>query len=237
MYKVQKHLQFGYVYQDQNGYWIYSVKNPKHLYVLIGIFNGNLFLEKRIVQFRKWVLLYNKKYGTNIKPICNPRIVDLNTYWLTGFADADGSFGLLLSFRKDSQKNRLRVRFYLDQAYSKTCLQKLQKLFGGTLSNKYKDSNKYQRLIVDTYKGAEILIPYFQKFPPLTTRMHVRFIRYFRVYRFWKEKIWNQKESEIKHLISLNIRFSTRYSPVDLIYKTEQDQIAQKAVENALKDL
>lgn len=239
LFKIKKHFKFGSVFIDSEGYWSYTVKQKEDLLFLIHVFNGNLFLAKRIVQFGKWVLLFNKKYNTNIQPIQKPIVFDLNSQWLTGFADADGSFGLLLQVRKHTNTDRLRVRFYLDQAYSKECLGKIKKVIGGTISNKGKNNLYYERLMVETFKGAAVLVEYFKKFPPLTKRLNIRFIRYARVYDFWLSGNWQSKKSEINHIIQLNIalnkNLSGRYSPMDFREKIKMEQEAKASLDQALK--
>jgi hypothetical protein len=78
LYIIKKHFKFGSVFISKQGFWYYTVIAKKDLNILIHVFNGSLYLAKRIRQFEKWVLLYNKKYNTNIIPIITPRSFDLD---------------------------------------------------------------------------------------------------------------------------------------------------------------
>ena len=217
-YKLKKYWGFGSINMDAEGYWTFSVRSQKDLFKIIHFFNGKLVLCKRIHQFEKWVVAYNSRNGTRIVPILIPAPFSWKNAWLTGFADADGSFGLLLQNRTDSDNQRLRIRFYLDQANAHECLKTIQAHIGGTISKKMKNGekiDKYDRLMVDTYNKAKPLIEYFNAFPPLTTILMVRFMRYKQVYHWHQNKEWKSKIPEINHLICLNKRLTkkTAYIP------------------------
>lgn len=214
LYKVQKYWGFGSIYQDkEEGYWVYAVRAKKHLRSCINLLNGKLVFPKRIQQFEKWVSVYNTRFGQNIPVITVAAPFSLNHAWFTGFADADGSFNILLTTRRDTGHYRLRIRFYLDQAGGFESLKVLQSLIGGTVSLRSKKDQKltcYARLMVDTFKDASTLIVYFSRFSPLTTSLMVRFIRYKRVYGWYIQKEWISRIPQIQHLIRLNKRLSKR---------------------------
>jgi len=173
------------------------------------LINGKLILEKRIHQFAKWVKAYNCRYRTDIEPILQPAPINLENAWLTGFADADGSFNILITYR--SGNPRLRIRFYLDQADAMNDLVKIQSVIGGTLmkrKNYNANNSQYFRLIVDTFTHAEVLIHYFSRFVPLTTHLKVRFIRYKRVFAWYRNQKWKTYLTKIQHLIRLNQRMN-----------------------------
>ena len=77
LFKVKKFLGFGSVYLASDGYWNFSVRAKKDLLELINIFNGNLFLNKRIIQFENWVKLFNLKYNTAIQLNSNRRYFNM----------------------------------------------------------------------------------------------------------------------------------------------------------------
>lgn len=212
-YKLKKYWGFGSINMDKKGYWTYSVRSQEHLLKIVHFFNGKLVLRKRIDQFDKWVSAYNQRNGTTIRAILTPAPFSMKNAWLTGFADADGSFNVLLQKRTDSKSYRLRIRFYLDQANAFNCLKIIQSYIGGRMSKKNKGGQKiekYDRLMVDTFNKAEPLIDYFRTFPPLTTTLMVRFIRYKRVYDWHQNKEWTFKIPEIRHLIYLNKRLTKK---------------------------
>lgn len=206
LYKVKTFLGCGSVYKDKQGYWTYSVRNKEGLLKVAEILNGKLVLTKRLDQYKIWVEALNQKYKTSLVPLTSPATPSWNNAWLTGFADAEGSFNILLNVRKDSGKQRLRLRFYLDQSYSLESMQALNHWLGGSLHFKQKNKKKSSRLIVDTFNKAALLIHYFSTFPPLTTCLFVRFIRYARVYQWYVTNQWKPRLTNIQHLILLNKR-------------------------------
>ena len=211
LYKLKKHFSFGSVYQDKDGYWTWCVRGPVPLQTLIKLLNGRLVLKKRLKQFIPWMMLYNQKHGTSFVPQTVPAPVTLKNAWLTGFADAEGSFSIFLSRRKDTGTDRLRIRFYLDQADALDTLKVIQKELGGTLIlRRGKKGNMCHRLMVDTWKKSHEVMAYFTQFPPLSTTLFVRWIRYGRVYRWYVSKEWVHKKAQILHLITLNQRLKKK---------------------------
>lgn len=210
LYKIKTFLGFGSVYMDKKGYWTFTVRHKDGLLKIAKLLNGKLVLAKRLVQYEAWVKALNRKYGTCLVPITTAATLDWENAWLTGFADADGSFNILLMKSKHNKKPRLRLRFYLDQAHSLESMKILQKWLGGSLHGKTKNHTFYHRLMVDTLNRSQILIPYFCRFPPLTTCLLVRFIRYARVYRWYTLQIWQDRLKHIQHLIMLNKRLQKK---------------------------
>ena len=206
LYMVKDFLNCGAVYCDNRGYWTLSIRDKQGLLKVSKLLNGKLVLFKRLQQYKAWVCALNTKYGTNLVPLTTPAVLSMENAWLTGFADAEGSFNILLTKRKHNQKNRLRLRFYLDQAHSFESMKLLQNWLGGTLHSKTKNHKFYHRLMLDSFNKSADLVDYFTKFPPLTTCLKVRFIRYARVYRWYLLKEWQNRLKEIQHLIQLNKR-------------------------------
>ena len=215
LYKIKSYLCFGSISQDKQGYWRYCVRAQKDLLFCIHLMNGKLVLAKRIDQFVSWVEAFNQRYSTCITPVLQPAPICINNAWLTGFADADGSFNLLITYRNEHP--RLRIRFYLDQTDAFKDLGRIQKVIGGTLSQKRfidSNSNRHDRLTIDTFRQAELLINYFSQFTPMTTKLKVRFIRYKRVYGWYRNQEWKSRLSQIQHLIQLNKRL---YRSIELM--------------------
>lgn len=215
LYKIQKYLGTGSIHTSKEGFSYLRVRSKEGLFKVALLLNGKLILEKRIEQYADWVHRLNQKYGTSLVPITEPASLSWNHAWLTGFGDAEGSFHILLTTRfdkrqdKSQQSIRLRVRFYLDQGKSLGDIKKLRSWLGGTLFEKMKGHPGHVRLMVDTFKGATPLVDYFSRFPPLTTKFFVRFIRYARVYGWHQQGEWKERLPEIRHLIKLNKRLST----------------------------
>lgn len=211
-YKIKKYFCFGSICKTKEGYWRYTVKDKKGLEALLPVFNGKLFLKKRISLFEKWVFLFNKKENTHYKPILSPRQFDLKTAWLTGFRDAEGSFRVSLSTRKDTNTYRMRVHFYIDQKDREPCFEKIKRVQGGNIRTK-KGKEKTHRLMLDTFKGAALLLPYFEKYKPKTKKLAIRFVRYKRAYAISQKGNQSAYIPQIRQIIRLNNRLSRRYSP------------------------
>lgn len=189
-----------------------NIRSQKGLLKVIALLNGKLILKKRISTFQKWVEVYNLKYGTSFVSIATPAKLSWESAWLCGFADAEGSFNIQLLSCKDNSKDRLRLRFYLDQSHDFESMQILHAWLGGNLHKKAGKEGDHYRLMVDAMCQVPNLVDYFCKFPPLTTTLFVRFIRYTRVYRWYKLKEWKNRKNNIQHLIVLNKRLKKKAS-------------------------
>ena len=96
LYHIQKTLGFGQVTMyTEKIFGRYRVSNQKDIELLIHLFNGNLVLNKRINQLQVWLSIYDK-----IPFINNTIKLTLNSAWLSGFTDAEGSFRLILTYNK-----------------------------------------------------------------------------------------------------------------------------------------
>nr|YP_009944736.1 LAGLIDADG-2 homing endonuclease [Ankistrodesmus falcatus]QMS48905.1 LAGLIDADG-2 homing endonuclease [Ankistrodesmus falcatus] len=210
LYQVKSFLGCGSVYMDKQGYWTYCVRNKEGLLKIVEILNGKLVFTKGLKQYKTWVEAFNQKYKTSLVPVTTPATLSWNNAWLTGFADAEGSFNIMLGVRKDTCQPRLRLRFYLDQSYSLESMQVVQDWLGGSLHCKQTKNKNHHRLMVDTFNKSTLLVDYFSKFPPLTTCLFVRFIRYARVYQWYVTNQWKKRLENIQHLILLNKRLQKK---------------------------
>ena len=204
LYKIKDFFKFGSICCDKNNIWSYTVSKPKDLLTIINLQNGQLFLKKRIEQFEKWVKVYNEKYKTDIKVILLRRGLSLDSAWLCGFSDAKGSFNIRLE-KNSSYKigYRLKQRFFLSQSYSLECMRFQALILNGRIELK---KNEHVRLVIDTYQYHPTIINYFGKFPPQTTKQKIRFLRYKKVFGWYKLKSLESRLKDIKHLIVLNKR-------------------------------
>ncbi len=88
----------------------YHVDDKNGILVLIALFNGNLVLDKRKVQVKKWL------DTLNIEQINNKVLPLLNNSWLSGFIDAEGCFNVTLFKRKAMALGyQVKLRFMIDQ--------------------------------------------------------------------------------------------------------------------------
>ena len=113
---IRNRLEIGYV-KNFGKFSRFIVKDKKSLLLLIDIFNGNLFLDKRKIQIKNWFSALNiAELNCNVKPT-------LNDGWISGLIDAEGCFNSSLFKRKTmSLGYKVKLRFMVDQ---KDCLENM----------------------------------------------------------------------------------------------------------------
>jgi hypothetical protein len=113
LFYIQRTLGFGYVTPSQNAK--YRIRNREDLLKIIEIFNGNLYTNKRKIQFKLWLEAFNLKYKEEIQFKDCQLKPTLTNAWLSGFTDAEGCFTVSLLY-PDLEKNpQIHVRFMLAQ--------------------------------------------------------------------------------------------------------------------------
>jgi len=200
---------FGSVFLSKDGYYTYHVSSKNDLICLINIFNGNLLLQKTNKRFEIFVKEFNKHYNTNIivYPPLNFKELNkewlFNNAWLSGFTDADGSFYIKLTSASDRPLGRrLRLGWYIDQSFEHLFIHHLKTILTyGSIQTK---NNNNLRFKVDSFKRLQEIEIYFDKFPPNTIKLSIRFLRFKKIYSFTKEKSWKYNLSIIEHFIFLN---------------------------------
>ena len=215
IYSIKKQLGFGRVTLfKKNGQdyarWYTSQKN--HVLSIVALFNGNLILEKRQIQFENMILQINQKWGQTIQ--IKPWLfkVNLENSWLSGFTDADGRF--FTNHNTDFRKNKLNLaelslhaalrhrpnggyyysfltKYYITQDGEIKFLNNLQILLRNTtkisqISSSTKSNKKYNRLEICNPESTEILIDYFTRFPLKGIRK-LSFLRWTRVHQYKKQ--------------------------------------------------
>jgi len=119
LYYIKKELGFGKVLirnEPHINVGVFYVTSELNFYKLITIFNGNLCSNYKKEQFKKWLSVFNTQYNRNVE--FNPRLVkpSLNTAWLSGFIDAEGSFTGRVKYCRTSQfKKAPHLTFSLSQ--------------------------------------------------------------------------------------------------------------------------
>ena len=175
LYHIQEVLGFGKVdvYSDRE-HGRYAVWDSKHIALLISLFNGNLVLPKRIDQLKVWIAVYNSKKGNSPFKLSQDAIkISLNSAWLAGFTDAEGCFNVHIT-KRPAQKIgfRTKLRFILDQQFSKECLEEIRILFNtGHVALRSK-TNQVYRYSADSFKGLTIILNYFNRFPLKTSKQN-----------------------------------------------------------------
>lgn len=185
LYEIQAQLNMGNVDLNKNSA-IFIVKAKKDINILIEIFNGNIYLRKRQIQFENWVLNFNKKNKLNIEIKSNQFKPSLNDNWLAGFIDAEGSF--LVSFRK----TKILQRFVLGQKDAELEFLYLSKLIGG-YTQKLK---QHDRLVVN-YLKLYTLIAYLNRHKLYSIKAK-SFEKWVEIYNYRKDSNLDEKYPLIK---------------------------------------
>lgn len=113
--KIQFILGLGQVIKQGPFVWRLIIQKKDEIELIIHLFNGNLVLPARKVQFNKFIEAFNLKKinskGTPIGYINAPNLPRFDNTWLLGFVEAEGCFSV--SFLKDSKT--YRTRFIVSQ--------------------------------------------------------------------------------------------------------------------------
>jgi len=127
-------LQFGHIYTFKSSYVSFSVAKKEDILKLVEIFNGRILLNKRQIQFTKWIESCNAYYKMSMQPIqLKPfmTVDEMTTYvqsssWLTGFIDAEGCF--MLAPLVKVNYHSIAHRFSLKQSEERNFLEMLSKI-------------------------------------------------------------------------------------------------------------
>ena len=154
---IQKTLGFGHVTpKNKNKVAKYRVRNQNDLLKIIDIFNGNLYTNKRRLQFQIWLTAFNKKYNENIAYLNYQLKPTLLNAWLSGFTDAEGCFSVSLLFPKKEKNPQIYVRYMLAQETEEALMEEFAVLLKG---------QKYDgRRLTVNLGNLEHVIAYFIKY-------------------------------------------------------------------------
>ena len=180
LYFIQNQLNMGNVYLNKKSA-TFIVKANKDVATLIEIFNGNIFLHKRQLQFSKWVYNYNIKNKTNIEIKPNQFQPSLNNGWLSGFTDAEGSFFVSVS------KMRIVQRFSLVQKDTKPEFLFLSELLKGN----YEMRKDFSRIVINFY-NLDTIINYLTKYKLYSVKAK-SLEKWLEIYEYRKNKPSSEK--------------------------------------------
>jgi LAGLIDADG endonuclease len=177
----------------------YRIDDKKSILLLISLFNGNLVLDKRKAQVKKWLDIINieEKYN-NVLPL-------LNNSWLSGFIDAEGCFNVTLFKRKAMALGyQVKLRFMIDQKDSLNNMLFIKdqlnlflthrKLKKGTIGTMH-------RIESNSFIKVRLIIEYLNKFR-LKSKKQESFTKWTTVYELVKNKahLTEKGLSEIRKL-------------------------------------
>jgi hypothetical protein len=127
----------------------YIVSDNKGIFLLYLLLNGNLVLESRVNQLKKWNIGLNNAIGFNYLSFYTKKIPEfiniikepsLYDGWISGFTDAEGCFSVKIDNRK--KYFYVQLLFILDQKNEENLLNKIAKLFNTSAKAKLRTVNK-----------------------------------------------------------------------------------------------
>lgn len=186
-YYLKKLIGYGrvirYSHSDKAVRLIFGKKEArKRVFELI---NGKLlgpYKHKQLVEQK-----YDIEFNMPIKLIANFNLWD--NPWLTGFSDANGSFGIDISKSKSHKIGyNIKITFRIKQKYD-YLLKYVEKTLGGHIYmfNKGTNIEIYQYSSIN-YKNAYNVIQYFSKYPPLHNSKYIHFFKWYKVYLIIQNK-------------------------------------------------
>lgn len=112
LYKIKNILQMGNIIKQGPRVYRLIINKKEHLELIILLFNGNIILPTRKIQFNKFINTYNLNPFDKIIPYINSNILPtLKDNWILGFTEAEGCFNISLL----SNSTAFRTRFILTQ--------------------------------------------------------------------------------------------------------------------------
>ena len=175
-YSLKKHIGYGNIYKikDKNAIKLIISKNDGVKKVL-QLINGKLRLPHKLEQFMKVV----NSYHLDIKPINYLDLSSLNnSYWLTGYSDADASFQIKILNRLNKKNPEIRLYFQIDSKYD-TILNQIKTDFGGYIGLRKSQNTYYYHST--SFNSAKLLINFFDQYHLLSTK-YLNYIKWRKAY-------------------------------------------------------
>jgi hypothetical protein len=203
LFNIKKLLGFGVVriLNKKNYFHCFKINDKDKLLNLISIINGNIFLESKQKEFKLWLEVYNKKYGTNIIFLKNTSKPVLLNSWLSGFIDAIGSFSCIIKNKYD-YSGIVKLSFLLSQKENFWEMNYLAELLKGKVH--FNILNNNYEITVNTNK-FNIIIHYLSIFS-LKTNKRIIFFNIKKIYILIKNQNKNFLANEDLNLIKRYIK-------------------------------
>lgn len=163
----------------------YHVDDKSGILILIALFNGNLILNKRKVQVKRWLDSLNiEEKDYNVLPL-------LSNSWLSGFIDAEGCFNVTLFKRKEMALGyQVKLRFMIDQKDSLDNMNFIKDQLNLFLTHRKleKDSiGTMHRIESNSFVKVPLIIEYINRYR-LKTKKKDSFDKWVVVYELVKNK-------------------------------------------------
>nr|YP_203336.1 orf271 [Zancudomyces culisetae]AAW49503.1 orf271 [Zancudomyces culisetae] len=163
---IQTTLNMGNLIKQGPRVYRLIIQKREDLRLLILLFNGNLILPSRKVQFNLFLLNFNskslkKKDYTIIPYLLSNNLPSLNNTWLLGFTEAEGCFTISLL----NNSKAFRTRYILSQKgdINLPILSYLILLFKGGKVEGHSKKDNYS-YIISGLDNVQFIYPYFDKY-------------------------------------------------------------------------
>lgn len=175
-YFIKNWIGYGKVYKvkDKKAYklTIFHSKGVEKVWNLVnGKFQGPYKIQQAIFHS------YDKKYNTSILPM-NTSDKILTTYWLAGFADADGNFSIFIT-KSNTHKigYNIIIPFRITQKNPDLLIKIKEVLQGGIIIN---NKDEFYRYSTVSFYIAKKIVLYFETYHLQNQNQYLR-------YRYWKK--------------------------------------------------
>lgn len=155
---------------------IFHKKACQKLWFLV---NGKFQGPHKIAQAKE--IQFDLKYNTPILPVDNTSI--LSTYWLAGFADADGNFSIFLSKSKTHKFGKnCTIPFRITQKHYELLIKVQEAFKGGILYQDTAKNGLLYRYSTTTFVRAVFVANYFDNFHIVNEYKWLR-------YTYWRKAL------------------------------------------------
>jgi hypothetical protein len=181
-YYIKKRIGYGSVLFLKNKNSVrYVLRHSAGLKKVLELVNGKFLGKNKRDQLIKHG--YSYKYNINILPKATFNLID--NYWLAGFADADGSFGIFINKSKSHKYGyNITLPFRIKQK-NPALLNLIKTQFGGNVSLFNDGIYSYSST---SFKVAYLFSNYFDKFHLLNASKWINFLKWRKAYRIVQRK-------------------------------------------------
>nr|QCQ69085.1 cytochrome c oxidase subunit 1 [Synchytrium taraxaci] len=148
LYRVQKGIRLGNIIKQGPRVYRLIIGRREDLHLILLLFNGNVVLPSRKVQFSKFMTAYNNLSRLQSGPITylTSRVLpSLEDQWLLGFTEAEGCF--TISFLSNSVAFRTRYIVSQKGACNLPILSHLITLFGAGVIEGHSQKDNYSYIL------------------------------------------------------------------------------------------
>jgi len=160
--KIQRILNMGSIYKQNDRVYRLAISRKAELELIIHLFNGNIILPSRKVQFSLFLNAYNlSRNVVFVNYITSHILPSLNDLWILGFTEAEGCF--TINFLSNSVAFRTRYLVSQKGDINLPILSHFIVIFkaGAISGNHIKDNYSY---IATGLKNVVNVYPYFDKY-------------------------------------------------------------------------